>query len=57
MPVNWDYSENILVEQNAIALFADLGWEAVDAFHEGSGERSSRSATVLIGQYHQVRDT
>lgn len=33
-----DYSENTLVEGNAIALFADLGWETVNGFHESYGE-------------------
>jgi len=29
-----DYSENTLVEQPAIALLDDLGWETVNCFHE-----------------------
>lgn len=29
-----DYSEDILVEQPAIALFAGLGWQTIDAFYE-----------------------
>ena len=28
------YSEDALVEQPAIALFADLGWQTVNAYHE-----------------------
>ena len=29
-----DYTEDALVEQPAISLMADLGWETVDAYHE-----------------------
>ena len=29
-----DFSENALVEQTAIALFRDLGWEYANCFHE-----------------------
>lgn len=29
-----DYSENTLVEQPAIALFEELGWETANFFHE-----------------------
>nr|MBC8362795.1 type I restriction endonuclease subunit R [Candidatus Desulfatibia profunda] len=29
-----DYTENALVEQPAIALLAELGWETVNAYHE-----------------------
>ncbi len=36
MPVT-DYSEDALVEQPAIALFAELGWETVNCFHETFG--------------------
>jgi type I restriction enzyme R subunit len=28
------YTENALVEQPAIALLVDLGWEPVNAYHE-----------------------
>jgi hypothetical protein len=28
------YSEDLLVEQPALALLHDLGWEVVNAFHE-----------------------
>jgi type I restriction enzyme R subunit len=36
----YNYSEDVLVEQPAIALFARLGYETVNAFHEQAGERS-----------------
>jgi type I restriction enzyme R subunit len=29
-----DYSEDSLVEKPAISLFAELGWETVNGFHE-----------------------
>ena len=29
-----NYSENSLVEQPAIALFGELGWETASCFHE-----------------------
>ena len=29
-----DYTENSLVEQPAIALFGELGWEAANCFYE-----------------------
>lgn len=36
-----DYSENALVEQPAVALFADLGWETASLFREWSSGPSS----------------
>src|ERR1700680_807039 len=35
-----NYSEDALVEQPAIALFAKLGYETINAFHEKPGKRS-----------------
>ncbi len=35
------YSENILVEQPAIALFTELGWETVNCWGEKFGENST----------------
>ncbi len=35
------YSENILVEQPAIALFAELGWETANCWGERFGENST----------------
>jgi type I restriction enzyme R subunit len=32
-----DYSEDVLIEQPAIALFAELGWETANCFHETFG--------------------
>ena len=38
------YSEDELVEQPAIALFEELGWEHIYAYHETLGpERDARS--------------
>ena len=39
-----DYSEDQLVEQPALKLLADLGWQTVNAFHEimYSGPREPR---------------
>jgi len=36
-----DYSEDNLVEQPAIALFAGLGWETENCFYEKFGENST----------------
>ena len=35
------YSENALVEQPAIALFAQLGYETANCFHEQGGGSAS----------------
>lgn len=35
-----NYSEDALVEQPAIALFARLGYETINAFHEKPGKGS-----------------
>jgi len=35
-----NYSEDALVEQPAIALFAQLGYETINAFHEKAGKHS-----------------
>ena len=48
------YTEDALVEQPAIGLFADLGWETVNAFHEQYGEngtlgRENAGEVVLLG--------
>jgi len=29
-----DFSENILIEQPTIAMFAELGWQTANCFHE-----------------------
>lgn len=36
-----DYTENSLVEQPAIALFADLGWETANCFYETFGPKGT----------------
>jgi len=48
-----DFSEDALVEQPAIELFADLGWETQNCFREQVGKqnplgRESRSDVVLV---------
>ena len=47
-----DYSEDTLVEQPAIALFAELGWETLNCYHETFGPvgtlgRETKSEVVL----------
>ena len=39
MPV--DYSEDSLIEQPAIALFAELGWQTANCFHERFGSNGT----------------
>jgi type I restriction enzyme, R subunit len=48
-----EYSEQVLVEQPAIALFNTLGWQTEDCYHEtlgphGSLGRDTRSEVVLL---------
>ncbi len=48
-----DYSEDSLVEQPAIELFAELGWETANCFHEQMGAqgtlgRETRADVVLV---------
>src|SRR5260221_1197151 len=48
-----EYSEDTLIEQPAIALFRELGWEAVNAYDEtlgagGTLERETRAEVVLV---------
>lgn len=48
-----DYSEQVLVERPAIALFNALGWQTEDCFHEtfgpnGSLGREARSEVVPL---------
>lgn len=42
-----DYSENILVEEPAVELFAGLGWQTVSAFHEVFGGADPSSPALL----------
>ena len=39
--MNSQFSEDALVEQPAIALFAGLGWETENCFYEKFGEHST----------------
>jgi type I restriction enzyme R subunit len=53
------YSEDELVEQPAIALFAELGWEHLDAYHETLGRqgtlgRDNRSEVFLTGRLRRA---
>ncbi|CCF83427.1 type I restriction endonuclease subunit R [Nitrolancea hollandica] len=52
-PAGNDYTENTLVEQPAIALFAELGWETANCFNETFGSngtlgRETSGEVVLI---------
>ena len=55
-----DFSENALVEQTAIALFRDLGWEYANCFHEfeqpdGSPlGRQTKSVVILESRLRPV---
>lgn len=39
--MTFEYSEDALVEQPAIALFGELGWEAANCWHEKIGDQES----------------
>jgi len=50
-----DYTEDSLVEQPPIALFAELGWETANCYNETFGPkgtlgRETRSKVVLISR-------
>jgi len=54
------YSEDALVEQPAIALFAALGWETADCFHEtfgpgGSLGRETPAKVVLLPRQRRAQ--
>ncbi|MXX97524.1 MAG: type I restriction endonuclease subunit R [Rhodothermaceae bacterium] len=55
-----DYSEDTLVEQPAIALFAEMGWETVYGYHEFNQTdgnplgREAQSEVVLEGRLRSV---
>ncbi len=57
-----DYSENALVEQPAIALFAELGWETLAGFPEFTQTggsplgRETKSEVVLESRLRQVAE-
>ena len=54
--MQYDYSENTLVEQPTIKLFAELGWETANCFHEfeqSGGSplgRAAKSEVVLLSR-------
>ena len=53
------YSEDELVEQPAIALFEELGWEHINAYHEtlgfdGTLGRDNKSEVFLTGRLRQA---
>jgi hypothetical protein len=48
-----EYSESTLIEQPAIALFTELGWQSANCFHETYGPNSTHgretpSEVVLV---------
>ncbi|MGD0954401.1 MAG: type I restriction endonuclease [Methanotrichaceae archaeon] len=54
-----DYSENTLIEQPAIDLFADLGWQTMNCFYEkfgpgGSIGRETSTEVVLVNRLRSV---
>lgn len=53
------YSEDALVEQPAIALLEELGWETVNAYHEfdhgaSTLDRETRAEVILTGRLRPV---
>ena len=42
-----DYTENSLVEQPAIALFEELGWETANCFYETFGPKGTLRRETL----------
>lgn len=44
--MNGEYTEDALVEQPAIALFEDLGWETANCFNENFGSNSNGNITL-----------
>jgi len=53
------YTENALVEQPTISLFADLGWQTLDCYSETFGKdsllgRDNRSEVVLIRELREA---
>ena len=54
LPLYGGFSENDLVEQPAIALFAELGWATGNLFGEfahsvSAGGRTSKRDAILLG--------
>ena len=57
-----DYSEDALVEQPAIALFAELNWETLCCYHETFGPagtlgREAKSEVVLTRRLRPALDS
>jgi type I restriction enzyme R subunit len=56
-----DYTEDELVEQPAIGLFAELGWQAVSVLEEGYGRDGTRGRetpgeVVLVSRLRAVSE-
>ena len=56
------YTEDQLVEQPAIGLFAELGWQTVSASEEtfgatGTLQRETKSETVLVPRLRMALET
>jgi hypothetical protein len=54
-----DYSEDALVEQPAIALLAELGWETQNCYHETADTdlpTQLGAAPTLISDSHRPRE-
>ncbi len=55
-----DYSEDTFIEQPAIEVFRELGWETANCFHEKYGGtrstlgRETRSEVVLTRRLHRA---
>jgi len=57
--MNLTYSEDSLVEQPAIELFKELGWETANCYHErfgpkGTLERETQAEVVLVSRLRPV---
>ncbi|NLD14294.1 MAG: hypothetical protein GX665_04250 [Gammaproteobacteria bacterium] len=53
------YTEDALIEQPAINLFAELGWQTLDCYAESFGEngllgRETRADVVLVRELRQI---
>ncbi|HUE41143.1 MAG TPA: HsdR family type I site-specific deoxyribonuclease, partial [Chthoniobacterales bacterium] len=57
--ITHDYTENLLIEQPAIDLFGEMGWETVSAFHEtlgsdGTLKRETSGEVVLLARLRRA---
>jgi type I restriction enzyme R subunit len=53
------YTEDALVEQPAINLFSELGWQTLDGYSETFGEdsllgRDNRSEVILVRELREA---